>query len=337
MNLRRSPGNLPVRGTSPLGLLLAASLVAASVTWPAQTALAQPVTESDRADELYKQGVAAFEAQKLEEAEKLFVEAWKLKKGVDIAANLGIVSLQLGKNVQAAEALTYAVDHFPVGASADARARLAEKLALVKQKVAAVTLKVDVAEAQLSVDERDLGKAPLPEAVFVDPGPHQFKAVLDGYEPAEVSFRLLGGDATTIELSLKVKPMNVPEPVGVAEKLPVWPMIAFGALTAAGLGLGIGTFVMSESAKGDIEDSGCRNASCGASLQGSVDDYNLGRSLAVSGFVAGGVGAIGLVTYAVLYATSGTEAEPAKSGGASTRIYPLAGLDAAGAVLVHSF
>lgn len=336
MNLRRSPGNLPVRGTSPLGLLLAASLIAASVTWPAQTALAQPVTESDRADELYKQGVAAFEAQKLEEAEKLFVEAWKLKKGVDIAANLGIVSLQLGKNVQAAEALTYAVDHFPVGASADARERLAEKLALVKQKVAAVTLKVNVAEAQLSVDERALGKAPLPEAVFVDPGPHQFKASRDGYVPAEVAFRLLGGDATTIDLTLQPIESRGPEqPAG--EKLPIWPMIAFGGLTAVGLGMGAGFFVMSESAKGDIEDSGCRNASCGASLQGSVDDYNLGRSLAVSGFVAGGVGAIGLVTYAVLYATSGTEAEPAKSGGASTRIYPLAGLDAAGAVLVHSF
>ncbi len=336
MNLRRSPRNLPVRGPSPLGLLLGALLVASPVTWPAQTALAQPVTESDRADELYKQGVAAFEAQKLEEAEKLFVEAWKLKKGVDIAANLGIVSLQLGKNVQAAEALTYAVDHFPVGASAEARQRLAEKLAAVKQKVAAVTLKVNVAEAQLSVDDRDLGKAPLPGAVFVDPGPHQFKASRDGYVPAEVSFRLLGGDATTIELTLEVKPMNVPEqPPG--EKLPVWPMIAFGALTAAGLGMGIGSFVMSESAKGDIEDSGCRNESCGASLQDSVDDYNLGRTLAASGFVVGGVGAVGLVTYAIFYATSGGEAEPASSGGASTRIYPLAGLDAAGAVLVHSF
>lgn len=313
--------------------LLALSLSFAPLSFAA-SALAQPAAASDRADELYRQGVDAFAAGKLEEAHKLLAEAWSLKKGADIGANLGIVAQKLGKNVEAAEALSYAVDHFPVGASADARQQLVDKLAIVKREVAAVTIAVNVAEANVSVDGKELGKAPLAGVTWLDPGQHTFTARRDGYEPAEVSFRLLGGDSTKIDLTLTPSKTAGPDAPS-EEKLPMWPMLAFGGLTAVGLGVGIGFIVMSESAKGEIEDSGCRNATCGRALQGSVDDYNLGRSVAVSGFVAAGIGAIGLVTYGVLYATSGPSDEQAAS--TTSTFLPYAGPAGAGAVFTHSF
>lgn len=312
--------------------ILASALLFAPVSF-ASSGLAQPAASSDRADELYRQGVDAFAAGKLEEAHKLLAEAWALKKGADIGANLGIVAQKLGKNVEAAEALSYAIEHFPVGANAEARQQLVDKLAIVKREVAAVTIVVNVSEASVSVDGRDLGKAPLAGVTWLDPGQHTFRAKRDGYEPAEVSFRLLGGDTTKIDLALTPAESVGPDTLS-EEKLPMWPMLAFGGLTAVGLGVGIGFIVMSESAKGEIEDSSCRNATCGQALQGSVDDYNLGRSVAISGFVAAGVGAIGLVTYGVLYATSGSSGEPKP---AATSLFPYAGPAGAGAVLTHTF
>ncbi len=330
----------PPRGTRGVAsrILVALALVTVPVasSVPARVAQAQPA--SDRADDLYKKGVAAFEAGDLHEAHRLLAEAWGLKKSADIAANLGIVSLKLGKMREAAEALAHAVDYFPVGASPEARAQLAELRAQAERGVAKVTVVVNVESARVDVDGRELGRSPLTGPVYVDPGQRRFTAVREGYEQASVAFQLVAGDVTTIELKLDPVRRDVaPPPPPVEEKLPVWPMIAFGGLTAVGLGVGVGFIVMSESAKSELEESGCRDATCGLALQDQVDDYNLGRNGALGGFIAGGLGAVGLVAYGIAYATSGAaETTPAKTGLTGVDFTPLVGPGVAGGALTFT-
>ncbi len=288
-----------------LAVALACS-VAAAVPAPA---LAQPAEHGDRADELYKQGVAAFGEGREAEALRLFQEAWALKKGVDIAANLGAVALKLGKPREAAVALSYAIDHFPAAASRDARQTLMERLAEAKRSIGVLTITASVAGATISVDGAAVGKAPLTGPLFLDPGPHEVTAKMEGYDDARVSVRLTAGDSTAVELPLVAAGTGNRAPA--AEPLPVWPAFVLGGLGAVGLGMGVGFLVMSEGAKAEIEDSACRDATCGAAFQDQVDTYDLGRNVAVPSFIVGGVGAVGAVIYGVLVAAGGgSSSEP---------------------------
>jgi hypothetical protein len=317
-------------------ILVAASFALTHVVAVTGIASAQPTTSGDRADDLYRQGIAAFEAGNLDEAHRLLAEAWSLKKGVDIAANLGIVALKQGKMIEAAEVLSYAVDHFPLAGSPEARNALSEKLAEAKKSVVGVKVTSNVAGATVTLDDGSFGEAPIANEKFVEPGRRRFKATHAGYAPYEVTVDLVAGQPITVDLRLEPEKGTDPKPPQ-GEPLPAWPMFVLGGVTAAGLGVGIGFLVMNQSAKSELEDSGCTNASCGAALQGSVDDYNMGGSGAIGGFVAAGVGAIGLVTYGILYGMSEGAAEPDKPDEQAVRFVPWVGPGIAGGAISHSF
>ena len=76
----------------------------------APTAATKPL---DHADELFEQAVTAYDAGRLADAEAKLAEAWGLKRTHDIAGNLGVVELKLGKYPEAATHLAWALQHFP--------------------------------------------------------------------------------------------------------------------------------------------------------------------------------------------------------------------------------
>src|SRR4051812_6716954 len=100
---------------SPLAVLLCASFACAGTSWaappPPPPKPPAPPRVHDAADDWFDKGSAAYDAHDLKAAEAAFLEAWKLKKTQDIAANLGAVELELGQARQATGHLAYAVQN----------------------------------------------------------------------------------------------------------------------------------------------------------------------------------------------------------------------------------
>ncbi|MCC6523885.1 MAG: PEGA domain-containing protein [Polyangiaceae bacterium] len=244
-------------------------LCALAVSVPAAPALgggpdkAPTVEDLRRADELYRQASALLDAGKLPEARAKYAEAWELKQSYDIATNLGAVELALGDEPGAATHLRWGMRNFPVNGNPDTRKVLEQRYAEAKAASGTVILNVSVAGADITVDGKSIGQAPLPDEVYVEPGKRTFGASAKGYETA-TEVRDIAAD-TTIDVSLTLAASGpdgagagpgagggYPSDSGVARYVPA---IALGATAVAAGAIGLGLRV---AASGRADDAAAR-------------------------------------------------------------------------------
>jgi hypothetical protein len=178
---------------------------------PAGPPSAPPTSRAEsmaRAEALYKQGVRLYVEKKWAEAEGPFQQAWALNPTADVAYNLGSVEFRLGKYRDAAEHLAFALRNWPLmDAMAKQRPIAEQRLREARAAVGALTVKVSVPYAEVLVDGKSVGKAPLLDDVFVTPGaPHTVEAKLEGYASAKESVQLQAGATRTLDLALTALP-----------------------------------------------------------------------------------------------------------------------------------
>ncbi|KYF92398.1 hypothetical protein BE20_11890 [Sorangium cellulosum] len=152
------------------------------------------------------------------------------------------------------------------------------------------------------VDGKAVGKAPLEGEVFVEPGEHRVEARLEGYAPASQTVKVAKGgtaDAPAAELAHGA-------PVELA-------VIALGAASVVGLGVGIGMTVASRGARSDADAEraeilsrgpGCVHAPSDVASACSAFDESSGRAEtfgtgAVVAYAASGALAAGALVYAL--------------------------------------
>ncbi|WP_437328391.1 PEGA domain-containing protein [Sorangium sp. So ce381] len=156
---------------------------------------------TDRARQLFADGVKAANAGKWADAHAAFLAAWGLKPHYQIASNLGVACLRVGKPRDAAEYLTRYLREAPA-TKVQERQRAEASLQEARAQVAAVTVEVAPGGAEVTVDGAIVGRAPLADPVFLDPGRHEVGAKLDGYvsqaQPVEATAG--GTDAVVLEL-----------------------------------------------------------------------------------------------------------------------------------------
>ncbi|WP_437814799.1 PEGA domain-containing protein [Sorangium sp. So ce1078] len=268
----------------PLAVLLtAATVIAAPDIAAAQPAAPQEAAASAdaaaRADASYRRGLRLYSDGKYVEAESELQSAWELNPTFDVAYNLGNTKYQLKKHKEAAQYLSHALRRWPLMKAAAKLKPTAEKrLAESRAQVGAVTVKVSVAGAEVVVDGKAVGKAPLEGEVFVEAGEHRLEARLEGYAPASQTVKVAKGGTAEVALALAKSEAHEAVPVakaadggsaaGAATGAPVaemppavpaepgpeppkrsWvPVIALGAASVVGLGVGIGTAVASNAA-----------------------------------------------------------------------------------------
>jgi tetratricopeptide (TPR) repeat protein len=342
--MRRSePTRLPA-------ILLAAAFLMAS----AQSSAQQPTTPTtpamsaaaamEKADELYRQGNEAYKQNKLKDAHGFYIEAWKLKKSYDIAGNLGAVELAIGLPRDAAEHLLHSLRQFPANGKPEARSRTKQWLEDALKQIGTLIIKVNVDGADVLVDGKTVGKAPLSDEVFVDAGARKIEARLEGYEPAKQDIQIAKGG--TQEVSLKLTKIIAPPPVTGAGSRPARsiPIIVAGAGVAAiALGTGIGSIVVAGS-KGSEADSmlaklkatggavPCPAASGCTELKALRSDHDTFHNMAVGFFVVGGLVAGATVAYTFLAAP-----KPKPSDSAFVRAAPVVSAEGGGLVLTGAF
>ncbi|WP_437586864.1 PEGA domain-containing protein [Sorangium sp. So ce1000] len=199
---------------------LASVLTLACALAPSGRALAQPAPPQSaapaqgaapdeataRADALYKQGVRLYSEKKWKEAEAVFLEAWALTPTFDVAYNVGSAAYQQGKHALAAEHLSFALRHWPLlSAVAHLKPTAQQRLATSRAQVGALAVTVNAPLAEVLVDGKPAGKAPLAGELFVEPGEHTVEARLDGYAPAQKTVRVGKGETAAVTLAMVAK------------------------------------------------------------------------------------------------------------------------------------
>src|SRR5215203_2605919 len=90
-------------------LLVSAALGACALTTPGGALAQTTASETARVTDLFKSGKVAFSKGDMSEAERLFAQAFEIRKSSDIAANLGQSELEQQKYREAAEHFSWAL------------------------------------------------------------------------------------------------------------------------------------------------------------------------------------------------------------------------------------
>ncbi|WP_437591791.1 PEGA domain-containing protein [Sorangium sp. So ce1000] len=336
------------------GVAVALMAQAAGAQQPSTAAAADETDAlTETARQLYEEGREAAAAGKWAKAHASFLAAWRIKPHYQIASNLGVACLKLGMHRDAAEYLVRYLREAPatkVNERQNAEASLKEALA----KVASVTVQVTPAGAEVTVDGAVVGKAPLPDRVFLDPGKHEIGARLDGYAPATRPIVAVAGRAETVEVQLERAPVAgvgarpfVVEPVAPRDELRTPLLIAGGIAAGAGIVTGVVFGVLSGNRADHAEEvrnelsarwGGQRRCPTGdvaqcKDLKDAVLDEIHFSNVAFGSLVAGGVIGVGTLVYGLVTMETdtgtGTEVKP-NPPVPGARVTPILGPGAAG-------
>lgn len=289
------------------------SFTATAYAAPPPVFVVSDKTASDRADELVKRALVLGDKDRYAEAAPLVREAWSLKRSYDIAANLGIMEAALNEWRNAAEHITFALKTFPANGKPEHRKLLEDTLASALPRIAALAIKVNVDRAEVFVDGKSVGLAPLADVVFLEPGTRKIEARLSGYDTATQTVEAAKGGSSETVLTLR-ESAPVPPPL-TPEGGPKTGLLVAGGVTAgAALVAGIvftavsnGKASDADTKLGDLHTAGgARPCASGklatdcaalASLNRSSDTFH---NLAIVGYAAAGAVGIATLTYALL-------------------------------------
>lgn len=263
---------------------------------------------TDHADDLFKQAGAAIDVGRLADAERMLREAWSLKQTHDIAGNLGLVLVKLGKLGEGVQHITWALRHMPPSESDNARRALQEELARARPQLGALRIRVNVAGAEVAVNGRRAGAAPIADEVFAEPGRVTVVASREGYVAATQTVTVLkGGDAREVVLTL------VPAG-GPAQRRSAVPGVVLASVAGAALIAGAGIFAAGHAkgshagelhaailAAGHACAQGFRNydSRCG-DVQSAASTANTFQKAGAGLMIVAGAAAAGTVVYFLL-------------------------------------
>lgn len=216
-----------------------------------------PVAQADPVEQEFQQGVAAARQGNFAEARRHYLEAWKIRRTHDVAANLGGAELQLGDYRDAAEHLRYALDHLAASKATEKRDAMTRDLEEAKRSLVTLRLHVEPANANVFLNGTPLGvAAELSSEVYADPGSIELRVELAGFAPQVRSLVGSRGAEHALDLAL-VRASETPASVPPAPLPPAGPaplvrptepernLVPFGiglsvAAVAAGTAIGFG-------------------------------------------------------------------------------------------------
>lgn len=210
-----------------LALLLSASFVGlASVPLLPATAYAQDDAVLKMARERFQEGVKYYDQKKYDEARAAFLQAYALKKHPAVLLNLAQSELHSGHEADAAKHFSEFLRESK-DSSASEKADAKKGLAAAKSKVAEVNLRVNQADAEVFVDNKSQGKAPLSGPIYLKPGSHTLEARKNG-KAGTVNVNAVAGVTNNVNITIGAPPRTMP-PAGGAPPAGAAPPMGGGA------------------------------------------------------------------------------------------------------------
>jgi hypothetical protein len=294
--------------------------------------LAKPVADAmtQKARQLYAEGVKAYQQSRWADARASFLAAWALSKHYTIAGNLGDCELRLGMHRDAAEHLERYAREIEKDGTSTAQERKAgqARYAEARGKVGEVNLEVSVAGAEVYVDGKLAGTAPLEAPVFLEAGSHTIEARSELFPTARKTVEARAGAAEAVVLVLRRAVEGAPPPLPTSRG-PNKAIVLSGVVIAgAGVGLGVVFTVVSSVKASDavakfnalVKAGGPEACRSGAPAPGCGDltDVKKERAAladaALWSFVGGGVVGAGTLIYALAAPKASVQALPVVTG-----------------------
>ena len=264
-----------------------------------------------------------------------FERVYELVPDYRVLYNIGQVSIQMGRYARAFRTLKEYVARGGAELAPDRAAAVQADLTLLSGKVARVSLQVEQAGAQLSIDGVAVGRSPLAEPLVVDVGEHRVQVELAGYVAQNQSLTLAGGDrrevAFTLQPTASVAPAVTPTPLQPvkprAAPAPLAPKTSSNRGTWIGVGwattgaLAAGALVsgaLGASAAGDLKDL---RGTAGTSRQALEQAQSRASTRLLLADVLGGAAlAAGAVTLYVQLSGSSHEKPPTQAAASQWRL-----------------
>jgi len=311
-----------------------------AATWSASAKASDQPTAAQAAS-FYQQGNVEFEKKNWPAAEAAYLKAWEIARTFDVAANLGEVEFHLGKMRETAEYLSYSLRTAPPSSKPAQRERTTHFLEQVKEKLGVLRLRVSVEGATITIDGRPIAAEDVAHELFLDPGTRTVTAKRAGYIEASATIEAKPGASSEVALTLEPVPREKVQEEAKEGNRSAVPVILLGAVSAAGLGVGIAMTVVSN---GKSADAGAQRTAilqgggqcvkpgsafvgpCGE-LNSSLESIDTTANVARVAYVASGLLAIGAITYALL-------PQPKRASAGWVRAAPMIGASGGGIVVL---
>jgi hypothetical protein len=300
--------------------------------------------EEDRRRTLYQQGKEAIKAQHWADAKARLTDAWSIRPSYDVALSLSQAEFNLEHFAESAQYLAYYFRNVSAKENENNLTNAKRAFEAVQAKVGAVAVTAPQG-AEILVDGKVVGRAPMGTNAFVAPGMHTFEARL-GERRAQQEVQAIAGQERQISFGFEESARSaepdaraaavgagLPDesapvaPLELGTKRSLVPVYAGAGLAAVGIGVGIGFAVAASSDRNDIDalkrkngPSGCLgDASADCSTQkDAAQSRDRHVTYEVIGFSVAGAALIGAATYLLWprsQSTTGTVREPFELGG----------------------
>ncbi len=215
----------------PLAALLALLALAA-------TAAAQPSSDKADAKQLMQSGVKLLEAKDYLGALAIFKDGYARFPSAKFLINIGTTLKLLDRKAEAANAYQRYLDS--PDADAQRRPEVADALLDLDKWLGKLAITTDPPDTEIQVGDEWVPAAQA-KLVRVNPGAYTVRARKEGYQPAEKSGSVIGGQQVAVVVLLAAIPKPQPKQVIVtvprdevhAEAEPLGPRSRFGAFTMA--------------------------------------------------------------------------------------------------------
>lgn len=269
---------------------------------PTADAKADASDPVERARVHYERGLQLFNEENYDAALFEFDRAYELAPSYKILYNMGRIQRQQHNYAAALRSYARYLREGGAGVPADRRTEVEKEIAVLKPRVAQVTVKVNVDGADVYADDIPVctatiesacvGKSPLQAPIMVNGGRHKITATKPGYAPATSLVSVVGSDAIDVKLDL----VSYAQPVAAPTNPWKLPMYIGWGVTAAGLITAGVTGILASNAKDDQQAAVDRFGTSREELDSAKDKTRtLGN--VTDGFLIGSAVAAGVSTY----------------------------------------
>ena len=186
--------------------MCATSLVLLTILAQASPLPADPQAKA-QAQELLSQGSKLYHQGDLAGALEKFEAAYVAFPSPKLMFNIGQAKRDLGRPVEAVEAFQRFLAE-ATNASPETMAEARNSVAELRGRLGKIRIDCDTAGAQIAVDGKSVGLAPLPDLVWATPGRHQVTAKHVSAAPAIEDVEVAAGSVST--MTLRLLPLTVP-------------------------------------------------------------------------------------------------------------------------------